>query len=149
MKSTLTSADPSGWYLCEFRGRTYARWWDGESFRRDPGGMRYCTPYVKIRRVITERDASTIKDVLAAFLNENQRLARFLQNALGELSNIESPIPVVVEQQPPKVVKVRCKETGVTCDAIRSFNNCFWIPLTVDGLACNSSPIVNWEEVQS
>lgn len=59
------------------------------------------------------------------------------------------PIPVVVEQQPPKVVKVRCKETGVTCDAIRSFNNCFWIPLTVDGLACNSSPIVNWEEVQS
>lgn len=148
MKSTLTSADPSGWYLCEFRGRTYARWWDGESFRRDPCGMRYGTPYVKIRRVITEHDASTIKDVLAAFLNENQRLARFLQNALGDLSNIESPIPVVVEQQPPKVVRVRNRETGKEHRAI-SATEFAYVLLNDSGSGfciCGKS---DWEEVQS
>lgn len=70
MKTTLTSDDPSGWYLCEFRGRTYARWWDGENFRRDPGGMQYGTPYAKIRRVITEHDVAALRQALA----ENEAL---------------------------------------------------------------------------
>lgn len=148
MKSTLTSADPSGWYLCEFRGRTYARWWDGENFRRDPGGIRYGTPYVKIRRVVTERDASTIKDVLAAFLNENNRLARFLQNALGELSNIESPIPVIVEQQPPRVVKVKHKTSGEAFRAIPSPCGKWQAIIGNDGSFLGNESVDNWEEVQ-
>jgi len=53
------------------------------------------------------------------------------------------------EQQPPKVVRVRNKETGVTCDAVRSFNGCFWVPLTIDGLACYTSPLDDWEEIKS
>jgi len=59
------------------------------------------------------------------------------------------PIPVVVEQQPPKVVKVREKETGVTADAIVGNIKGLYTLLSLDGKACSVVSVDNWEEVQS
>lgn len=57
------------------------------------------------------------------------------------------PIPVIVEQQ-PKVVKVRCKETGEVCRAIQATSGTYMI-LEIDGRICDETDRTSWEEVQS
>lgn len=57
-------------------------------------------------------------------------------------------IPVVVEQQPPKVVKVRERKTGVTADAIIGNIKGLYTLLSLDGKACSVVSVDNWEEVQ-
>jgi len=186
MKTTLTSADPSGWYLCEAvkSKRNVARYWNGGLIATSLG--QFCKlDYTNFRRLFTEDDVAALREELTALRDEVKRLKShpyvmrqanepdcegLWRNCCGAIREWHETdlagsngchygpyhyigplpvIPVVVEQQPPKVVKVREKETGVTADAIVGNIKGLYTLLSLDGKACSVVSGDNWEEVQS
>lgn len=70
MKSTLTSADPSGWYefACNSLGRQVAHW-DGQYLRG--GGYTFYQPNCKnFRRLFTESDVAALNEELRTLREE-------------------------------------------------------------------------------
>lgn len=185
MKSTLTSADPSGWYECSLLNDSSgfrAIIWDGKQMLL--GTNRILGPYANFRRLFTESDVAALREELTALRDEVKRLKSqpyelrradkpdcvgvWMDNCGGvdkydsdELEEMEpdwSPyyymgplpeVPVVVEQQPTKVVKVRNRKDAEVCQAI--FSPCFSTLAIIndDGSFRATEFSHNWEEVQS
>ena len=183
MKSTLTSADPSGWYGVRrsFQKKTSdVGFWTGKVLR-----TYFVHDYVVTGRLFTESGIAALREELTALRDEVKRLKSqpyemrkadkpdcegLWRNAHGDICKVKSekdidsfgeappyhylgPIPVIVEQQPPRVVRVWNKRTGRESLAIpqmRGNKPEYYLLLLADGTMggervwCN-----NWEEVQS
>lgn len=181
MKSILTSADPSGWYLfvCNSLG-TQVAYWDGQYLRG--GGYTFYQPNCRnFRRLYYESDVAALNEELRTLREELSRLKSqpyemrradkpdcvgLWRNSVGQIVKVETeadilgygncapyhylgPIPVIVEQQPPRVVKVRCKKTGEVCRAIPSPCGSSLAVINDDGSFRSNEMAIDWEEVQS
>ena len=247
MKSTLTSADPSGWYLCDYvyddcnfnfcaRGML-VQWtgnsliycgdlvqgndWAGLSNFRPIGdevfneelrtlreelatnkhSLDVCSKYAESMQRSSEdylNELRKAREENATLQNQADSLLKQAEQLEAELARLKSQpyairqanepdceglwrnccgairewhetdlagsngfhygpyhyigplpvIPVVVEQQPPKVVGVRCKKTGEVCRAIPSPCGSSLAVLNDDGSFRGNEMAINWEEVQ-
>lgn len=209
MKTTLTSSDPEGWYLCKghYDSLTKPLWWNGERLHEHDWCNGEGWPELPLSRyksfqlMTTESDVAALNDELRTLRERNDELFAANQVLQFQVSTLTSdlekvkdqpyemrradkpdciglwmsvdgdvysiplevqlqnytwrgpyhylgPIPVVVEQLPPKVVRVRHNGTGVECDAVLSINGTFIVPLSKDGLASDTSPAIYWEVIQ-
>jgi len=179
MKTSLTAADPSGWYECsllndssEFR----AIIWDGKQMLL--GTNRILGPYTNFRRLFTESDVAALNEELRTLREELSRLKSqpyemrladkpdcvgIWCDKEAEILTIEEPselsfpflhppyfylgpIPVVVEQQPPKVVRVRYMDNEYDAIRVRHFG---FVLLGHDGNGERYVTKEESEEVQS
>lgn len=180
MKTTLTSADPSGWYLCycPTRDAQSIGKWDGCYLSNVLERRVTLSNYTNFRRLFSEDDAAALREELTALRDEVKRLKSqpyemrradkpdcegLWRNAHGDICKVKSdkdidsfgeappyhylgPVPVVIEQKPPRVVRVRYMDNEYDAIRVRHFG---FVLLGHDGNGERYVTKEESEEVQS